>query len=105
MRQEPFIRYGQALQAIALVLLLLPVISQLLPATGFGILIALILRKEQQLKRRRLISLSLLAIWGANQLIAGSAGWLEAATNLVWLLAALRLLEANDRKNIGGSGL
>ena len=105
MRQEPFIRYGQALQAIALVLLLLPVISQLLPATGFGILVALILRKEQQLKRRRLISLSLLAIWGANQLIAGSAGWLEAATNLVWLLAALRLLEANDRKNIGGSGL
>lgn len=105
MRQEPFIRYGQALQAIALVLLLLPVLSQLLPATGFGILIALNLRKEQKLKRRRLISLSLLAIWGANQLIAGSAGWLEAATNLVWLLAALRLLEANDRKNIGGSGL
>ena len=105
MRQEPFIRYGQALQAIALVLLLLPVISQLLPATGFGILVALILRKEQQLKRRRLISLSLLAIWGANQLIAGAAGWLEAASNLVWLLAALRLLEANDRKNIGGSGL
>ena len=105
MRQEPFIRYGQALQAIALVLLLLPVISQLLPATGFGIMVALILRKEEKLKRRRLISLSLLAIWGANQLIAGSAGWLEAATNLVWLLAALRLLEANDRKNIGGSGL
>ncbi len=105
MKQEPFIRYAQALQAIALVLLLLPVLSQLLPATGFGILIALILRKEQHLKRRRLISLSLLAIWGANQLIAGAAGWLEATSNLLWLLAALRLLEANNRKNIGGSGL
>lgn len=105
MKQEAFIRQAQALQAIALLLLLSQVITELLPATAFGILLALALRWQKTLSRRRLISLGLLSLWIINQLIAGSAGWLEAASNLLWLLAALRLLEANDRKTIGGSGL
>ena len=105
MKQEAFIRPAQALQAIALLLLLSQVITELLPATAFGILLALALRWQKTLSRRRLISLGLLSLWIINQLIAGSAGWLEAASNLLWLLAALRLLEANDRKTIGGSGL
>ena len=105
MKQAAFIRQAQALQAIALLLLLSQVITELLPATAFGILLALALRWQKKLPRRRLISLGLLSLWAINQLIAGAAGWLEAASNLVWLLAALRLLEANDRKNIGGSGL
>ena len=105
MKQEAFIRQAQALQAIALLLLLSQVITELLPATAFGILLALVLRWQKTLSRRRLISLGLLSLWIINQLIAGSAGWLEAASNLLWLLAALRLLEANDRKTIGGSGL
>ena len=105
MKQAAFIRQAQALQAIALLLLLSQVITELLPATAFGILLALALRWQKKLPRRRLISLGLLSLWAINQLIAGAAGWLEAASNLLWLLAALRLLEANDRKNIGGSGL
>jgi len=105
MKPEAFIRQAQALQTIALLLLLSQVIKELLPATAFGILLALALRWQPKLPRRRLISLGLLSLWAINQLVAGAAGWLEAASNLVWLLAALRLLEANDRKNIGGSGL
>lgn len=105
MKHAAFIRQAQALQAIALLLLLSQVITELLPATALGILLALALRWQKKLPRRRLISLGLLSLWAINQLIAGAAGWLEAASNLVWLLAALRLLEANDRKNIGGSGL
>lgn len=105
MKPEAFIRQAQALQTIALLLLLSQVIKELLPATAFGILLALALRWQPKLPRRRLISLGLLSLWAINQSVAGAAGWLEAASNLVWLLAALRLLEANDRKNIGGSGL
>ena len=105
MKQAAFIRQAQALQAIALLLLLSQIIGELLPATTFGILLALVLRWQKALSRRRLISLGLLSLWAINQLIAGATGWLEAASNLLWLLAALRLLEANDRKNIGGSGL
>jgi transglutaminase-like putative cysteine protease len=105
MKQIPFLRQAQALQAIALILLLVPIISQLIPATVGGILIALVLRLKQILPQRRLISIALLSAWATNQLLAGVSGWLEATSNLVWLLVSLRLLEANDRKNIGGSGL
>ena len=57
MKQAAFIRQAQALQAIALLLLLSQVITELLPATALGILLALALRWQKKLPRRRLISL------------------------------------------------
>lgn len=99
-------RLSRQLQRIALVLLWFELLfdSQLQPLTAVAIpsLLAMGL-KPQWLQRRAWLNgltLMVLAGWAATTPLLERSAWLAGLSNLVWLMGSLKLLEAQQRRQL-----
>ena len=88
--------------ALSMLWLQLLIAQQLSWSTALGVALCLLLSQRPSLlaPRGRLTALTLgsLLLWGATTPIADRSGWVESLANLLWLMAGLKLLEAQKNR-------